>query len=62
VVPHIIIQSSRLRLGEFETHPAKRVLQHNLPGAEMVLTSKAYTLLTKKADMHHGSSGFRLGA
>jgi hypothetical protein len=29
VVPHIIIQSSRLRLGEFETHPAKRVLQHN---------------------------------
>jgi hypothetical protein len=29
VVPHIIIQSSRLRLGEFESHAAKRLLQQN---------------------------------
>ena len=28
VVPHIIIRSSRLRLGEFESHAAKRLLQH----------------------------------
>jgi hypothetical protein len=28
VVPHIIIQSSRLRPGEFETHTAKGLLQH----------------------------------
>src|SRR6266436_3101128 len=31
VVPHIIIRSSRLRLGEFESHAAKRLLQHYLP-------------------------------
>jgi hypothetical protein len=28
VVPHIIIQSSRLRPGEFQTHAAKGLLQH----------------------------------
>jgi hypothetical protein len=27
VVPHIILRSSRLRLGEFEAHAAKRLLQ-----------------------------------
>ena len=31
VVPHIIIRSSRLRHGEFESHAAKRLLQHYLP-------------------------------
>jgi hypothetical protein len=34
VVPHIIIQSLRLRLGEFESHAAKRLLQQNLPEAD----------------------------
>jgi hypothetical protein len=28
VVPHIVVQSPRPRLGEFETHAAKRLLQH----------------------------------
>ena len=41
VVPHIIIQSSRLRLGEFETHAAKGVLQH-YPGAERTSPQNAY--------------------
>jgi hypothetical protein len=31
VVSHIIFQSPRLRLGEFESHPAKRLLQQYLP-------------------------------
>src|SRR5216683_420805 len=35
VVPHIIIRSSRLRLGEFESHAAKRLLQHYLPKANL---------------------------
>jgi hypothetical protein len=26
-VPHVVIQSSHLRLGEFESHAAKRLLQ-----------------------------------
>jgi hypothetical protein len=30
VVPHAVIQSPRLRLGEFETHAAKRLLQQYL--------------------------------
>jgi hypothetical protein len=33
VVPHIIIQSLHLRVGEFESHLAKRVLQQNPPKA-----------------------------
>ena len=28
VAPHIIFRSPRLRLGEFKSHPAKRLLQH----------------------------------
>src|SRR6266404_8684498 len=28
VVPHIVVQSPRPRLGKFETHAAKRLLQH----------------------------------
>jgi hypothetical protein len=28
VAPYMIIRSSRLRLGEFEPHAAKRLLQH----------------------------------
>jgi hypothetical protein len=31
VVPQIAIQSSRLRLGEFETHAANGLLQHHPP-------------------------------
>ena len=31
VVPHVVIQSSHLRLGEFESHAAKRLLQQYLP-------------------------------
>jgi hypothetical protein len=31
VVPHIIIQSLHLRVGEFEPHLAKRLLQQYLP-------------------------------
>src|SRR6266404_4609409 len=31
VVPHIVVQSPRPRLGAFETHAAKRLLQHYLP-------------------------------
>jgi hypothetical protein len=31
VAPHIIPQSSRLRLGEFETHTPKGLLQHYRP-------------------------------
>jgi hypothetical protein len=34
VVPHIVVQSPRPRLGEFETHAAKRLLQHYLPQAD----------------------------
>src|SRR5258705_1126700 len=36
-VPHIVIQSPRPRLGEFETLAAKRLLQHYLPLAEVAL-------------------------
>jgi hypothetical protein len=35
VVPHIVVQSPRPCLGEFETHAAKRLLQHYLPIAEV---------------------------
>ena len=31
VVPHVVIQSSHLRLGEFESHAAKRLLQQYPP-------------------------------
>jgi len=34
VVPHVVIQSSHLRLGEFVSHAAKRVLQQYLPFAD----------------------------
>jgi hypothetical protein len=33
--PHIIIQSPRLRGGEFESHLQKRLLQHYLPRTEV---------------------------
>src|SRR3982074_3757558 len=33
--PHIIIQSPRLRGGEFESHLQKRLLQQYLPTADM---------------------------
>src|SRR6201998_2501254 len=34
VVPHVVIQSSHLRLGEFESHAAKGLLQHGvIPGS-----------------------------
>jgi hypothetical protein len=35
VVPHIIIQSLHLRVREFESHLAKRLLQQYLPGADI---------------------------
>jgi hypothetical protein len=35
VVPHIIIQSLHLRVREFESHLAKRLLQQYLPTAEV---------------------------
>jgi hypothetical protein len=35
VVPHIVVQSPRPRLGEFETHAAKRLLQHYLPNPDV---------------------------
>jgi hypothetical protein len=35
VAPHIVVQSPRPRLGEFETHAAKRLLQHYLPKGDM---------------------------
>src|SRR5258705_5230616 len=35
VVPHIVVQSPRPRLGEFETHAAKRLLQHYLPRVDV---------------------------
>ena len=35
VVPHIIIRSPRLRLGEFEAHVLKRLLQHDLHEPEV---------------------------
>jgi hypothetical protein len=35
VVPHVAIRLSRLWLGEFESHAAKRLLQHYLPQADM---------------------------
>jgi hypothetical protein len=36
VVPHIAIPSSRLRLAEFETVAAKRLLQHYRHKADML--------------------------
>ena len=35
VVPHIIIQSLHLRVGEFESHLAKRLSQQYLPQADI---------------------------
>src|SRR6267378_3986335 len=35
VVPHIIIQLSHVRLGEFESHAAKRLLQQYRPKADV---------------------------
>jgi hypothetical protein len=35
VVPHIIIQSLHLRVREFESHLAKRLLQQYLPEADI---------------------------
>jgi len=37
VAPHIIIQPLRLRVGEFEFHLAKRLLQQYLPTTEVTL-------------------------
>jgi hypothetical protein len=44
VVPHIIIQSSRLRPGEFEIHTAKRLLQHYPPKATETLLCSEMSL------------------
>src|SRR5258705_5695206 len=50
VVPHVIIQSSHVRLGEFESHAAKRLLQQYLPEAVVVHTS----VLVELSDMTLG--------
>src|ERR1700704_5609606 len=44
VVPHIIIRSSRLRLGEFESPAEKRLLQHYLPIADVERALKVSSL------------------
>src|SRR4030088_3121664 len=44
--PHIIIQSPRLRGGEFESHLQKRLLQHYLPGAEVGLEHRSRVSLS----------------
>jgi hypothetical protein len=49
VVPHIIIQSSRLRSGEFETHTAKGLLQHYLPQPDIL--DLAHWVEEERADL-----------
>src|SRR5258705_1259014 len=40
VVPPIVVQSPRPSLGEFETHAAKRLLQHYLPKPDSCTANK----------------------
>jgi hypothetical protein len=48
VVPHIVVQSPRPRLGEFETHPAKRLLQHYLPTRDSCTGANSISILSPR--------------
>jgi hypothetical protein len=49
VVPHVVIQSSHLRLGEFESHAAKRLLQQYRPAADVVAAGPLRQILARSA-------------
>ena len=51
VAPHVVIQSSHLRLGEFESHAAKRLLQQYRPEADPSTRSINVSFANKARDV-----------